>query len=71
MDGTKSVTDTLEYENTGRKVLTTDRSLILRSNRLCSNKNPGASKKNSGENPLRLKGKGFLALIINQELVGT
>lgn len=48
-----------------------NRSQVLRSNGLYSNKDPGASKKNSGENPLRLKGKGFLALIINQELVET
>lgn len=47
-----------------------DRSLTLRSNGLYSNKDPGASKNKNGENPFRLKGKGFLALIINQELVG-
>jgi len=61
MDGAKFITDALEYESTGREVLTTSRSLILRSNGLCSDKDPGASKNNSGENPLRLKGKGFLA----------
>lgn len=69
MDGAKSVTDTLEYGNTGRKVSIIGRSSALRSNGLYSNKDPGASKNMCGENPHRLKSKGFLALIINQELV--
>lgn len=69
MDGAKPIPDTLEHENVGRKVLDVDGSSLLRVGGLHPNKDPGASKNISGENPLRLKDKGFLALIINQELV--
>lgn len=47
------------------------RSFLLRGDGLFGNKDPGTSRKKDCENQSSRKGKGFSALIISRELVGT
>jgi len=75
MDGAKVNYRYFGYErkiilSCGKKVWTTSRSFFMRKSGLLFNKDPGESRNLYCENQYYRRGKGFLAMKINQELVG-